>query len=529
MKNIAFKIFPLIFVFLIVTLLSGCLTTENEVNEPTPAPTATPEPPPYSEHLNLLMMAKPVKDSKVALSSDDLTIKFLEDKYNITFDFIDTANITEDSSYTELLRTTIASGTIPDFMNMDILGSGKSAYYKLVQAKALVDISAFMKSHEADYPKINQYILKDPEVENYKTPEGTLYSLPNYKGPNTTVYLVRGDWAEKAGITPSEVDTLDEFRTLMTAFVDGKFDEKDAVGLSTGNQRYLDPIFAGFTGCYKFKEIDGDYVDWFTLPEMREALAYLHDMYKTNAFDKDYISHDGAVCEKKITTGVAGCVATDISHLPALEVKLKENHPDALLEPLPVSITGPNGIARVTDDTLTSASLFGVYFEDPARMFDMCELLFSEEGMNIISYGIKGKHYATDGDKIVPKYTVYEQEGWKYDAEGKSDNLQDYNEIRNIITQLEVVGKDNYPKVAVDWYNTLISSHEIFRNPILNKDYVPTKKLSGYNSVKDKYVDEFISGKRKLDDANWEKFQNAYLKAGAKAQMDYYNNPEESE
>jgi ABC-type glycerol-3-phosphate transport system substrate-binding protein len=526
MKNIAFKIFPLILVFLIVTLLSGCLTNDTRETEPTPSPSPTPEPPPYSEHLELLMMAKPAKDNKAALSSDDLTIKFLEDKYNITFNFIDTTNIDETSSYTELLSTTIASGIIPDFMNMDILGTGKSAYDKLVKAKALVDVSSFMSEHAADYPKINGYILKDPEVENYKTPEGVLYSLPNYKGPNSTVYLVRGDWVQKTGFTTSEVDTLDEFRKLMDAFVEGKFDDKDTVGLSTGNQRYLDPVFAGFTGCYKFKEVDNTFIDWFTLPEMREALIYLHDMYETNALDKDYILHDGAASEEKITTGIAGCIATDISHLPALDAKLKENIPDGFLEPLPVAITGPAGIARVTDDTLTSASLFGVYFEDPARMFDMCEFLFTEEGMNIISYGIKGKHYATDGEKIVPKYAVYAQEGWKYNAQGESEGLQDYNEIRNIITQLEVVGRDNYPQVAVDWYNTLISNHDIFRNPILNDDYVPTKKLSGFNSIKEQYVDEFISGKRELDDENWEKFQDAYLKAGADAQMDYYNNPE---
>lgn len=530
MKNISFKIIPLIFVFLIVTLLSGCFS-DGKIDDvdPTPIPEPTDEPVPYSEHLELLMMARPAKDQNVALSSDDLTIKFLEEKYNVTFDFIDTTNIDETSSYIELLSTTVASGTIPDFMNLDILGSGKATYDKLVSAKALVNVSSFMKDHGNDYPKLDQYILNDPEVGNYMTQEGVLYSLPNYNGPNSTVYLVRGDWAQEAGFTTSEVDTLDEFATLMNEFVEGKFDDKDAVGLSTGNQRYLDPIFAGFTGCYKFKEVDGEYVDWFTLPEMKDALTWINEMYKTNAFDKDYILHDGAVSEEKITTGVAGCVATDISHLPALEAKLKENVPEGFLEPLPVSITGPAGVSRVTDHTLSSASLFGVYFKDPARLFDMCELLFTDEGMNIISYGIKDKHYATDGNKMIPKYQVYDQEGWKYNAEGESEGMQDYNEIRNIITKMEVVSEDNYPQVAVDWYNTLISNHDILRNPILNEDYVPTSKLSGFNSTKDKYVDEFISGKRKLNDANWEKFQKAYLKAGAQAQMDYYNTAEEEQ
>lgn len=519
------KIITFIIVFLMVGIMSAC-NIDSDIDS-TPEPSLTPAPKideePYSNHLEILFMPRSAQSEKAALSKDDFTIKFFEEKYNVTFNIIDTSSENIEKSYDEILSAYMASAVIPDYMSIDVLGEEKSSYDKIIRSGVAIDVGEFLDNNKSDYPKLVQYIINTDEIEDYKEEDGKLLSLPHYITPDDFVYLVRGDWVKKAGYEISDINTLDIFRELMDIFIQEDYDELETDGFSTGNQRYLDPIFAGYTGSYMFKEIDGQYVDWFTLYEMRESLGFLHLMYETNAFDNDYLLHDGAVSKTKITTGKAGAVATDIKNLPLLDSQLKENIPDGYLEPLPVELMGPSGPVRVTETKTSKANIVSIYFEDPTRIFDMFEYIFTDDGMDLVSYGIEGKHYVFEGDNIVPNYQTYEDEGWKYNLDGTTQGVQNYNEIRNIIAQFEVVSILDYSQNAVDWYHTLIDYENIYTNPFEDNGFTSTKKISALNAVKDKWVDDFISGKRALSDKYWDRFQKEYLEAGAQEQMDFYN------
>ncbi|MCK5129036.1 MAG: hypothetical protein KAQ68_04225 [Clostridiales bacterium] len=513
-----------IIILLVITIFVGC--TPKEVvpaSTPTPEPTQAVQEVPYAETLELLFMPRGAVNTRVALSSKDIVVEFLEEKYNVKFNFIDTTS-DPTKTYSEILSMHISYGVIPDYMNLDVLSTDQLSYEKLLQAGAVIDIGTYLDDKEDVYPKLTQYILNAKEINKYKTDDDELYCLPNLKGPDDLVYLVRGDWAEKAGININTVDTLDKFRLLMEAFVENDFDGLGTDGFSTGNQRYLDPIFAGFTGSYIFKDIDGQYVDWFLLDDMRNALTWLNEMYQTKAFDNDYLLHDGAVSQEKITSGKAGAIATDISNYPTLNAKLKETNPYGFLVPLPVSLTGNLGPCRTTGDTLSTAAMISVYFEEPNRILDMCEFLFTEQGMDIISYGIQGEHYVLDSNTKVPNYQVFDSEGWKYNKDGTTEGMQEYHEIRNIITQIEVVTLNDFPQSAIDWYYSLLKYSNIYTNPFADNGYTPTNKLSAFNAVKDTWIDNFISGKRALSDKYWDRFIKEYLEAGAQTQMDFYNN-----
>ena len=522
-----FKIIPIILILIISIAFSGCLNASDDkqvIAEPAKSPTAEPSDEPYSERLDLLFMPKPALTQNAALSIDDTIIKFFEEKYNIIFEIINTSASDDERSYEEILSSYIVSGIIPDFMNIDVLNSGSDAYDKLIRSGVALNITNFMNKNINDYPMIQHYILSDPEIDFYRADDEDLYCLPNYKGSDGMVYLVRGDWVEKAGYELSDINTTDKFRELMEVFVEADYDKMGTDGFSTGTQRYLDPFFVGFTGSYMFKEIDGSYVDWYLLDEMREALVWFHEMYESKAFDREYLLHDGAVSKEKITTGKAGSIATDISNLPNLNKLLQENIKDGYLEPLPVEIQGINAPCRITDDNFSTAVIISTYFEEPERILDMGEFLFTDEGMEIISFGIKGEHYVLDGDIKIPNYKMYSEEGFRYNADGTTEGIQNYNEIRNIITEFDIVTTDNYSQYSVDWYYTLLSYSNNYRNPFADNGFTPTKRLSAFNAVKDKWIDYFISGKKTIKDKYWDRFIDEYLKAGAQAQMDFYNN-----
>jgi putative aldouronate transport system substrate-binding protein len=468
-------------------------------------------------------MPRKASNPKAALSGDDATIKFLEEKYNLTFDIVDVSSEDELRSYGEILTSLIASAMIPDFMDMDVLGQNASEYAKLVESGIASDAGAFMADNAENYPLLQKHIFSNG-TEKFRSDDGGLYCIPHYVAPDDTVYLVRGDWVEKAGYALQDIDTLEEFAELMNVFVEEDFDDKHAVGFTTSTEKYLYPIYCGYTGAYKFRYDDGYYVDWYTTYELRESLGYIYLMYKTDAFDRDYLSHDGTVSKDKITTGQAGCVATEISNLPLLNAELKENIPEGYLEPLPVSFSGPGGSTRFTDKSNPSANVVSRYFKDPARIYDMCEYIFTDMGRELVSYGIEGVHFTRDGENIVPDYAAYEAEGWKYKADGSVEGVQTFNEIRNIITNFEVIEAPEYSKAAADWYASLLNYDAIHSNPFEDNGFNNGKVYASMTAVKDKWVDDFISGSEKLTDKNWEAFVKEYLSAGAQDQMDFYNN-----
>lgn len=512
--------------FLAVSLFSSCKPVDEK-----PEPTATPTPEttqaeevPYSEHLELTFMPRRASSSKAALSQDDLTIKYLEERYNVTFNIIDTSSEDDPKSYSDILTTLIVSGDIPDFMDLDVLNQNESEYKKLLQAGLALNVGSFMNENSSNYPMLDSLILSAKSTDKFKTDSDMLYCLPHYVAPDDTVYLVRGDWVKKAGYKLEDINTLEKFSELMNAFVENDFDGADTVGFSTSAEKYLYPIYAGYTGSYMFKDVDGHYTDWYTLYELRESLGYLHLMFESEAFDNEYLSHDGLVATDKITTGKAGCIATDISNLPLLNEELKENIPEGYLEPLPIGMKGPLGTTRFTDKSNASANIISVYFEDPARIFDMCEFIFTKEGKDIIAYGIVGGHYSINGDSIVPNYEIYDTEGWKYKADGTIESVQTYNELRNVITNFEIIKTPEYSEIATDWYNTLLNYEDVLTNPFEDNGFNNSKMYAEMNAVKDKWVDNFISGGKLLSDKNWEKFIKEYLEAGAQQQMDFYNN-----
>ena len=132
-------------------------------------------------------------------------------------------------------------------------------------------------------------------------------------------------------------------------------------------------------------------------------------------------------------------------------------------------------------------------------------------------------HYEKEDGKIIPDYDAYDAEGWKYKADGTVEGLQTYNEIRNIITNFDVVNTPEYPQAAADWYNELLDYHDILINPFEDNGFDDGKITAAMTSVKDRWVDDFISGEKLLSDKNWEAFLEEYLNAGAQEQMDFYN------
>jgi hypothetical protein len=94
MKYNKLKIIIALTFFLAVLAFSACdgsSQTPEQTAAPTPQPTQEITEP-YSEHLELLFMPRRASSEKSALFAGNSTIKFLEEKYNLTFNIINTSS-----------------------------------------------------------------------------------------------------------------------------------------------------------------------------------------------------------------------------------------------------------------------------------------------------------------------------------------------------------------------------------------------------------------------------------------------------
>ena len=143
--------------------------------------------------------------------------------------------------------------------------------------------------------------------------DGKQYRLltPRNDLENTRTLQVRSDWLE--ALDMEKPTTTEEALELMVAFTyedpDGNgFD--DTVGFTGAkNLNWTDPFFNAF-GVHQgfWSEVDGTILPDIILPEMKEALAFLREMYELGVYDKDSLVQANLQVEEKATAGIPGLV-----------------------------------------------------------------------------------------------------------------------------------------------------------------------------------------------------------------------------
>ena len=144
-------------------------------------------------------------------SQNNYIVKYLQDKLNVeyVYDFS-----VDDSSYNTKVAMAIASGDMPDVMNV--------SYTQLVQ---LVNAGAVEDMTDAFYTYRSEGLAKcfdstNGISEGLATFDGRLMAIPDIQPGMDAVPLVfvRGDWLEELGL--EEPKTLDDIVTIAKTFME---------------------------------------------------------------------------------------------------------------------------------------------------------------------------------------------------------------------------------------------------------------------------------------------------------------------
>lgn len=211
----------------------------------------------------------------------------------------------EYPNYQEIMNTRLAGGTAPDIFLSLSLDNQIELYNQ--GAVATWTPEFFMENA----PTIAAYIEKggiDGKQEDfidlwweYALKDGDMYTIPNFAPGQNIPYknvVYRSDWLEALGITELPT-TVDDFVDLMYRFANEDPDgngKKDTYGMSSSMIRALFGAYGNYNGFIgdnpHWYEKDGQMICSDVLPENREVLGILAQMYADGVLHPEFITRE---------------------------------------------------------------------------------------------------------------------------------------------------------------------------------------------------------------------------------------------
>ncbi|MHA6484542.1 extracellular solute-binding protein [Paenibacillus sp. strain BS8-2] len=203
--------------------------------------------------------------------------------------------------YQDALNVIMASGDLPD----SLYTSDASWFESYVKRNALQPLNESLE-------KYGQDLLNNIPEDAWKTVtiNGQIYAIPSMNAvTGNELMYVRKDWLDHLGLQPPR--TLEEYREVMRAF---KEDDPDGNGkddtygfIMAENLARMAPLIGAFgLQTDMWAERDGKLVHSDTLPEMKEALAFIAGLYKDGLIDPEWLLNKEPNFSEKIARGQVG-------------------------------------------------------------------------------------------------------------------------------------------------------------------------------------------------------------------------------
>lgn len=355
----------------------------------------------------------------------------LEKRLNIRLE-IETPSPT---SYNERLNVVMASGGMPDIVQLNWLGEGNLPMWARNGLVMPIDLDKT--------PNIQMNVSSSLLAMVKVLEDGRVYGVPGITSYDPYGVIIRQDWLDKLGLDRPR--TPDEFEAVLKAFTENDPDgnnRKDTIGITSWRLNHLGGVFGGsFKIDYLWDSLHYDMSDTGAAVKTREAqkgylpfMDFVKELYDEGLLDKEFTSLSSA--EDKFIFGKVGMIGGYSGKTIALEKELQKYVPDAKLEwilcpadpegrvwnfmPESYGYNGAgsqlsnNAVFLVTGNADYETSL---YFLDQMNTKEM--ILFS-------NLGVKGIHYSEfDSNRILLQRTEEQNEAVKRDLFGISDTYRD--------------------------------------------------------------------------------------------------------
>ncbi|WP_246096059.1 extracellular solute-binding protein [Paenibacillus sinopodophylli] len=258
--------------------------------------------------------------------------------------------------YTQKLNVTLASGELPDVIQVDA-----------IQLKQLAD-SDMIEDLTELYDKYASQLTKDTLAQEGTAPfdsttiDGKLMGLPLTDGAidRSQLLWIRTDWLEKLGLQPPK--TMDDVLAISKAFTESDPDgngKQDTFGLGLSRELWggamaLEGFMAGYNAFPNMwvEDASGTVVYGGVQPEVKKALQVLQNMLKAQQIEKEFgIKDSGKVAEQFAVGKIGMEYGQQWNSLWPLQAS-RDNDPNAEWQAFPiVSETGDGAKVPLQSNT----------------------------------------------------------------------------------------------------------------------------------------------------------------------------------
>ncbi|WP_051251474.1 extracellular solute-binding protein [Paenibacillus harenae] len=331
--------------------------------------------------------------------------------------------ITDEVELMEKLNVRAAGSNLPDLM---MFGSAND-FRDYAKRGLLTDFTPHLEKLDQVQAFLGQGGFDKATVE------GKVYGVAKEPTLRAFSYWIRQDWLDNLGL--SMPTTLDEFYEVMVAFTEDDPDgnnKNDTYGLtgSFGGLGAFTPILATLGAAPEYQIRDGELVNFYSDPQLKESLTYIKKLADAKVLDPELTTNSGQRMLEKSFQGMTGAIYStwaDMVKDDRVEV-WKTANPDAewaIVPPFQDHVYGEAvdfKDAGATSGFVAISKAAGSNEEKLNRILELFNYISHDEGLRMVQFGLEGEHYNLDGDKVTPTDKASEAAySWIYQFMGRPE------------------------------------------------------------------------------------------------------------
>ncbi len=299
----------------------------------------------------------------------------------------------------------MAGGELPDLIiDMDPL-----TYEEFGRLGALIPLNDYI--NEEKMPNLSKLIADDPAViASITSADGNVYFLPRIMAAPTRYWnglFIREDYLEKVGMAMPT--TTEEFYDVLVAIKEQIPECTAPIAMNMADLKTLLNSWEVGSRCTGTSTADDTFVKNGTLAygpteeSYREALKYINKLYEEGLLTPDWNSIDTKTKRTNIVTGVSAVCQGSFSGVMSSwnNLLVADGQSEALAAVNP--LVGPEGgqawQGHHTSIDLSYGAAITSTCEDVDTVIAVLDYLYSDEGRELIYWGVEGKTFvkAEDG------------------------------------------------------------------------------------------------------------------------------------
>lgn len=300
--------------------------------------------------------------------------------------------------YGDALNVIMASDDLPDML----LSYDANWFESYVRQKALTPLNDLIDEYG---PNLKKSIPE--EAWKVVTVDGKIYAIPSLNPiPGNEIMFARKDWLDRLGLKPPT--TLEEYKEVIRAFAQDDPDgngKDDTFGLILQENLGRVAPFIGAWGIQRgqWTERDGQLVNSSTLPEMKEALRYLADLYKEKLIDPEWALNKMANVDEKVASGKVGLFSGNWYDTRGPILTNQKNDPNAEWITLDYP-TGPDGKQGTWGNSYVAGfNVIPVTSKHPEAVIKMLDFMIGD-GYRTLMLGFEGEVWNMEDGKVVTNF-----------------------------------------------------------------------------------------------------------------------------